>query len=114
MSPHECDPARGAEHSPSGRQCDRCAHYAACRLCRQSKEEEADRGVLRLVEGHRTAAQTEAPGSVQSGMDLYLRSSGLQPCAYAKADSDSTRRMNGPKCLCRQNEPPAGEQNNTR
>src|SRR5664279_5944863 len=99
MSPHECDSARGAEHSPSGRQCDRCAHHAACRLCRQSEEEKADRRVLRLVEGHRTAAQTEASGSVQSGMDLYLRSSGLQPCAYAKADPNSCRRMTRPKCV---------------
>src|SRR6266496_5497292 len=106
MSPHERDPARGTEYSPSGRQCDRCSHHAACRLQRKSEEEKADRRVLRLLEGHRTAAQTEASGSVQSGMDLHLRSSGLQPCAYAKADSNSSRSMTDPKCLCRQKEAP--------
>ena len=76
------------------------AYHAACRLRPQSEEEKADRGVLRLVEGHRAAAQAETSGSVQSGMDLYLRSSGLQPCAYAKADSDFICRMTRPKCLC--------------
>jgi hypothetical protein len=66
------------------------------------------------VEGHRAATQTEASWSIQSGMDLHLRSSGLQPCTYAKADSDSSPRMTEPKCLCRQNESPAGQRNITR
>ena len=59
--------ARGAEHGSAKRQCDRCAHYAACWLRRQSEEKEADRGVLRLVEGHRATAQTENRGLFKVG-----------------------------------------------
>ena len=67
MPPHERDAACGAEHCPAGRQRHRCAHHAARRLRRQSEEEKADRGVLRLAEGHRAAAQTETSRTVQSG-----------------------------------------------
>ena len=59
------------------------------------KKTKADRGVLRLAEGHRAAAQTETSRTVQSGMDLHLRGSGLQPGADAKADSDSIRGLIG-------------------
>ena len=96
MPPHERDAACGAEHGPAWRQRHRCAHHTARRLCRQSEEEKADRGVLRLAERHRAAAQTETSRTVQGGMDLHLRGSGLQPGADAKADSDSSRGLIGP------------------
>ena len=61
-------------------------HHAARRLRRQPEEAQADRGVLRLAEGHRAAAQAETSRTVQGGMDLHLRGGGLQPGADAKAD----------------------------
>ena len=39
------------------RQRHRCAHHTARRLCRQSEEEKAHRGVLRLAEGDPAAAE---------------------------------------------------------
>jgi transposase len=104
-------PHSGAEHGPAGRQRDRRAHHAAPRLRRQPEEAQAHRGVLRLAEGHRSAAQAETSRHVQGGVDLHVRGGGLQPGADAQADSDSSRGMIGPWCLCGPRKHPAERRN---
>jgi len=47
-------------------------------LCHQPEEEKAHRGVLRLAERHRPAAQTETSRTLQGGLDFHLWGSGLQ------------------------------------
>src|SRR5215469_536841 len=99
MPPDERYAACGAERWQTGRQRHRCAHHAAHRLSRESKETQTDRGVLRLVERYRAAAQTETSRHPQSGVDLHLRGSGLQPGAAEKTGPNSICRVMGTWCL---------------
>lgn len=64
-------------------------------LRRQPEEAEAYRGVLRLVEGHRAAAQAQTSRTVQRGVNPHLRGDALQPGAEAKTDPDSVCGLNG-------------------
>src|SRR5215469_3507641 len=99
MPPDERYAACGAERWQTGRQRHRCAHHAAHRLSRETKETQTDRGVLRLVERYRAAAQTETSRHPQSGVDLHLRGSGLQPGAAEKTGPNSICRVMGTWCL---------------
>jgi hypothetical protein len=60
------------------------------------KKRKTDRGVLRLAERHRAAAQTETSRHPQSGVDLYLRGGSLQPGAADETGSDSICGLMGP------------------
>src|ERR1019366_1836492 len=56
--------------------------------------------MLRLAEDDSAAAQGAAPGSLQSGLDLYLRLCGLQPGAHAESGGRSFSGVSrGPKCV---------------
>jgi hypothetical protein len=57
--------------------------------------------MLRMVEGHRTVAQTSASWIVQGGMDLHLRGCGIQPGANAESEKAvaATRMKQAAVCL---------------
>src|SRR5258707_9234900 len=66
------------------------AHHAARRIQDQPAETEAHRRMFRLAEDDCGAAQSAAPRSWQSGLDLHLRLRRLQPGAHAKLGDRSS------------------------
>ena len=68
---------------------DRCPHHTASRLCRQPAHPQADRGGLRLDQGHWRPGQDQVPGAADRAI-VHAGPGGVQPHAIAEAPGTRT------------------------